>query len=116
MVIIGILTAGAVVGYGKIMSKTRAQEAKEQLAYLHTLQYTYFLEHAKYAESLKEAGFEQQKLSTEGGSANYRIEMMQSSATGFMAQATAIVDFDQDGNINVWQINQDKQLEEITED
>lgn len=116
LVIIGILTAGAVVGYGSIMSKTRSQEAKQQLNHLYTLQYTYFLEHAKYGETLKDIGFEQAKLTTDGGNANYRIEISESSPTGYVATATATVDFDQDGEINVWQIDQDKAIKEISED
>ncbi|MBL4653536.1 MAG: type II secretion system protein [Flavobacteriales bacterium] len=116
LVIIGILTAGAVVGYGSMMAKARSQEAKTQLEHLHTLQYTYFLEHAKYAETLKDLGFEQQKLTTDNGSANYLIEIAAASSAGFQAKATAVVDFDQDGQINVWQIDQDKKFLEIAED
>lgn len=32
------------------------------------------------------------------------------------AIATAVVDFDGDGIYNVWEINQDKELKEITKD
>jgi type IV pilus assembly protein PilE len=48
--------------------------------------------------------------------ANYRIEITDASSSGFTAKATAVVDFNGNGTFNVWQINQDKTLKEITPD
>lgn len=53
---------------------------------------------------------------TEGGNANYRIEIVRPDERGFRATATAVVDFDGDGVYNVWEIDQDKELKEITKD
>ena len=35
---------------------------------------------------------------------------------GFVGKATAVVDFDGDGQFNVWEIDQDKSLREVTKD
>ena len=72
--------------------------------------------YSKYSTSLDEIGFEQERLSTEGGQANYRIEIIEASSNSFVANAIAVNDFDGDGEINVWEINQDKVLKEITKD
>ena len=56
------------------------------------------------------------KLTTDGGNANYRFEIKSATTNQFEIEATAVVDFDGDGNINLWRINQDKKLEEVTKD
>ena len=52
----------------------------------------------------------------EGGNAKYRIDTTGVCATGFTARARAVVDFDQDGNFNEWEISEDGALREITKD
>lgn len=39
---------------------------------------------------------------TDGGNANYRIEVVEAGENGFKAQAVSVVDFDKDGVFNVW--------------
>lgn len=99
-----------------LISKAKSTEAQQQLVFLHTLEKTHFYMHSRYSASLEELGFEQQKLVTDGGSANYRIEVTEASEKGFKAKATAVVDFDGDGTYNVWEIDQDKNLKEVTKD
>ena len=53
---------------------------------------------------------------TEGGHANYRIEIVEASEGGFRATATSVVDFDGDGEYSVWEIDQDKNLKETVKD
>ncbi|WP_297410949.1 type II secretion system protein [uncultured Alistipes sp.] len=116
LVIIGILVLIALPNLMPLISRAKSTEAQQQLTYLHTLQRSHFYTRSRYSMSLDELGFEQSKLSTEGGQANYRIEIVEASEHGYRATATAVVDFDGDGIYNVWEIDQDKGLRETVED
>ena len=116
LVIIGILVLIALPNLMPLISKAKSTEAQQQLVFLHTLQKSNFYTHSRYSTSLDDLGFEQSKLVTEGGNANYKIEIVEANEKGFSARATAVVDFDGDGEFNVWEINQDKELKEITKD
>ena len=112
LVIIGILVLIAL----PLISKAKSTEAQQQLVFLHTLQKSHFYTNSRYSTSLSDLDFEQAKLVTDGGNANYKIEIIEANEKGFRARATAVVDFDGDGEYNVWEINQDKELKEITKD
>lgn len=116
LVIIGILVLLALPRLMPLIARTKSTEAQLQLGHLHTLEKSYFYLKSRYSNSLDEIGFEQEKLVTENGPANYRIEIVEATATTFRARATAVVDFDGDGSFNVWEIDQDKNLIEITKD
>ncbi len=116
LVIIGILVLIALPSLMPLISKTRSVEAKQALKHLQTLQKTYFYEHARYADNIGVTGFEQEKPVADGGNANYLVEIIAASPTSFTARATATVDFDGDGALNVWEIDQDGNLVEITQD
>ena len=116
LVIIGILVLIALPNLMPLISKAKSTEAQQQLVFLHSLQKSNFYTYSKYSESLEDLGFEQQKLVTDGGQTNYKIEIVEATATTFKATATAVVDFDGDGEFNVWEINQDKELKETTKD
>lgn len=116
LVIIGILVLIALPNLMPLISRAKATEAQQQLTFLHTLQKSNFYTYSRYSASLGELGFEQQKLVTEGGQANYLIEIVEATEHGFRATATAVVDFDGDGTYNVWEINQDKELKETVKD
>ena len=98
LVIIGILVLIALPNLMPLISRAKATEAQQQLTYLHTL------------------GFEQSTLVTDGGQANYLVEIVEATEHGFRATATAVVDFDGDGVYNVWEIDQDKNLRETVKD
>ena len=118
LVIIGILILMAFPVLMPLISRTRSVEAKQALKHLHALQKTYFYEHARYSASLEDIGFEQEKLTTEGedGKANYKIEIVESSHNTFLSRGTAVVDFDGDGQFNVWEISEKGDLEEVIKD
>jgi len=116
LVIIGILILIALPNLMPLISRAKATEAKMQLTHLQNLEKNYFYMYSKYSTDFNELGFEQEKLVPEGGNANYKIEILEASMTQFKARATAIADFDGDGAFNVWEIDQDKKLVEVTKD
>jgi type IV pilus assembly protein PilE len=116
LVIIGILVLLALPNLMPLISRAKSTEAQLQLEHVHTLEKSYFYLHSKYCPDLKEVGFEQEKLVKDGGNANYSVEVVSASNNAFIAKATATTDFDGDGNFNVWQVDQEKSLKEITPD
>jgi len=118
LVIIGILVLLALPNLMPLITRAKSTEAKMQLQHVQTLQKNYFYERSRYSTDLEEIGFVQEKLTSEGndGKANYRVEIVQADNKGFLARATAVVDFDGDGTFNVWEIDQDKNLKEVTAD
>ena len=99
-----------------LISRAKATEAQQQLTFLHPLEKSYFYTYSRYSDDLEELGFEQAALVTDGGNANYRIEVVEAGENGFKAQAVSVVDFDKDGVFNVWEIDQDKNLKETVKD
>ncbi len=116
LVIIGILVLLALPKLMPLISKAKSTEAQLQLNHAYTLEKNYFYAKSKYADNLDDISFEQEKSTTQGGNANYKIEIIQVSSSGFKIRATAVVDFDGDGQFNVWEIDQDKNLVEVTKD
>lgn len=116
LVIIGILVLIALPNLMPLISRAKSTEAQQQLTFLHTLEKNHFYTYSRYSSSLSEIGFEQSRLVTDGGNANYRIEIVEADEKGFRATATAVTDFDSDGEYNVWEIDQEKQLKEVVKD
>jgi len=116
LVIIGILVLLALPNLMPLITRAKSTEAKVQLEHVYTLEKNHFFERSKYSTDLTDVGFEQEKLSTDGGQANYRIEVIDVSTTTFLARATAVVDFNGNGTFNVWEIDQDKNLKEVVKD
>ena len=116
LVIIGILVLVALPNLMPLISRAKTIEAQQQLAYLHSLEKSYFYTYSKYSSSLDEIGFEQSVLVSDGGQANYIIEIVEATEHGFRATATSVTDFDGDGIFNVWEIDENKSLKEIVKD
>lgn len=116
LVIIGILILIALPNLMPLISKAKSTEAQLQLGHVYTLEKSYFYMHSKYSNDLREISFEQENLSTDNGAANYKIQVTEADNNSFKATATAVVDFDGDGEYNVWEINQEKQLKETIQD
>jgi type IV pilus assembly protein PilE len=106
LVIIGILVLLALPKLLPIVTKAKTTEAKLMLKQVYTLEQSYKYERDRYSIQLAEIGFEQEKLVSQGGQARYRIEILNADERGFQAQATSVVDFDNDGTFNVWMVDQ----------
>lgn len=87
-------------------------EAKYQLSYVCNLQENYFEEKGTYARTLDDLGFFQ----AEDSKADFWIEMTDADSSNFLARAYAMLDFDNDGALNVWEIQKECQPREIVED
>jgi type IV pilus assembly protein PilE len=116
LVIIGILVLLALPNLMPLISKAKSTEAQLQLEHVQTLEKTYFYLHSKYSTNLSEINYEPAKLVTQGGNGNYLIEVISASNNAFKARATAVTDFDGDGVFNIWEVDQDKNIKEVTPD
>jgi len=116
LIIIGILILLALPNLMPLITRAKTMEAKIQLQHVFTLEKNYYFENSTYSQDLAAISFEQQSLVTQGGQANYKIEIAEASGTSFRVRAVAVVDFDGDGNYNVWEIDQAKRLKEVTPD
>lgn len=116
MAIIGILIMLVLPNQASVVAKAKAIEAQSSLNHVYALQKAYFIQYSKYSSSLEEIGFEEMALTTENGSSNYKISIVESSGNTFKAKATSVVDFDGDGTMNEWEIDQNKNLKEIVRD
>jgi type IV pilus assembly protein PilE len=114
--IMGILILLALPSFMPLISKTKQIEAKLQLKHVLQLEKSYYFMNSKYSGSFNEIGYEPSKMVSEGGNANYKIEISDASNKGFVAIATSVTDFDNDGVFNVWQMDQNEQLKETIPD
>lgn len=116
LIIIGILILIALPNFLPKITEAKAQEAKLQLNHAYTLQKMFFYANNKYSDNLEEIDFEEVKLITEGGKANYKISISEINESGFIITAKSVVDFDNDGIYNTWQIDEKQSLVEIIKD
>ncbi|MFA8344330.1 MAG: type IV pilin protein [Rhodothermaceae bacterium] len=116
LVIIGILVLLALPRLMPIVNKAKATEAKLNLKQVYMLQKAYKFERDTYSDNLARIGFEQEKLVTDGGTARYKITIRESSVKNFIAEAKAVVDFDDDGTFNTWVVGEDGIITEETPD
>lgn len=114
LIIIGILVAMAMPKFGSVISRTKTTEAKLMLNQIHLLQEAFRDEFDRYSMNFGEIGYAPDKLVTDGGSARYGIEIVSATDTSFIARATAVVDIHKNGIMDVWQIDQHKQLRQIS--
>ncbi|MFT5819682.1 MAG: type IV pilus assembly protein PilE [Crocinitomix sp.] len=114
--IIAILYMLVMPSQAGVVAQAKSLEAKSNLNQVYALEKNYFFMYSKYSTNLTEINFEQNRLVTENGQSNYRIQIIEASNSSFIAQAESVTDFDADGTFNVWTINQDKELVETVKD
>jgi type IV pilus assembly protein PilE len=112
IVIIGVLASLALPKFLSVITKAKSTEAKLMLKQVYDLEKSHYLEKDVYSSELQAIGFDAETLVTDGGQARYKLQIEEASADGFKAVAVAVVDFDRDGVMNVWSINQDGVLQE----
>lgn len=112
IVIIGVLASLALPKFLSVITKAKSTEAKLMLKQVYDLEKSHYLEKDVYSSELQAIGFDAETLVTDGGQARYKLQIEEASADGFKAVAVAVVDFDRDGVMNVWSINQDGVLKE----
>ena len=116
LVIIGILVLIAMPRLTPIVTKAKTTEAKLNLKQVFMLEKAFKYEYDRFSTNLVEIGFEQEKLITEGGTARYRIEIKKVDETSFKAVATAVVDYNNNGVFNVWEVNESGSIKEVVPD
>lgn len=116
LVIIGILILIAMPNFAGVINNAKSIEAQNNLKAIESFQSSYRFMRSTYAKDLDKIDFIPPKTTTQGGNAYYTYEIINASKTTFTARATAVEDWDGDGIKNVWEINQDKELVEVTED
>jgi len=116
LVIIGILILLALPNLTGLFGQAYSLEAKKQLKYIHTLQVAFYQQNFRYTNNLNELRFQQPTLKAEGGDGLYIYEVIDAGKENFRARATASEDFDQDGQMNTWEIDKTGKLTETVLD
>ena len=101
VVIIGILAALAYPNLEKYLKRARQTEAKTNLSEIYTAQKIYFTLHQSYADDIKKIDL----CLVQGDPYTFTME---ASTNIFKAQAEG--NFDDDDALDIWTIDQDKNL------
>jgi len=116
LAIIGILLLLALPNLMPLISKAKSVEAQVQLKALYNAQTTHRYMHSKFTPIMAELDFEPPRTVKENGTANYVYEIISADNASFRARAEAITDFDGDGILNVWEIDENGNPKQITKD
>ena len=106
LAIIGILLLLALPNLMPLISKAKSIEAQTQLKALYNAETTYRYMYSRYSPDIEELDFVAPKTVKENGTANYRYEILNADDATFKARAEAVTDFDGDGILNVWEIDE----------
>ncbi|MEM8929511.1 MAG: type IV pilin-like G/H family protein [Bacteroidota bacterium] len=116
LAIIGILLLLALPNLMPLISKAKSIEAQTQLKALYNSQTTYRYMYSKFTQDMNELDFVAPKTVKENGTANYRYEIITASDVSFKAKAEAVTDFDGDGVLNVWEIDESGNPKQLIKD
>ncbi|MDT7831236.1 type IV pilin protein [Flavobacteriaceae bacterium S356] len=116
LVIIGILILIAMPNFAGVINNAKSTEAKTNLKTIESFQSSHRFMHNSYSRELDKISFIPPKTPEQGGNAYYTYEILNATKTAFVARATAVDDWNGNGIKNVWEINQDGQLVEVTKD
>jgi len=116
LAIIGILMLIALPNLMPYINKAKAVEAQTQLKAIHSMQTQYRYLYSRYSNDFNEIDFEVPLTTTKGGTARYSYQITTADGGTFKARAEAIEDFDGDGIMNVWEIDEKGNPKEIVKD
>ena len=110
--VMGILAATAIPKYQKILTRVKGSEAKGMLKAALVMEKAYFNHYGRFSDSLDEIGFVQEALVTDDppGRARYRVAIAAANDEVLLVTATPVVDFDRDGQVNIWAIDESATL------
>lgn len=106
LAIIGILLLLALPNLMPLISKAKSIEAQTQLKAIYNAQTTHRYMHSTFSQDFNEIDFIAPATVKENGTANYQYEIISADNASFKARAEAITDFDGDGILNVWEIDE----------
>ena len=108
VVIIGILVALAYPNLDKYLKRARQTEAKTNLSAIYTAHKIYYTIHQEYADQITQLDI------TLDEDAIYVYTFEELSKTAFKAKASANID--DDDVLDIWTIDQDKNLDHVNDD
>lgn len=116
LAIIGILLLLALPNLMPLISKAKSIEAQTQLKAIYNSQTTHRYMYSKFTPDIGELDFVAPRTVKENGTANYRYEILLANDATFKARAEAVTDFDGDGILNVWEIDENGNPKQIIKD
>jgi len=116
LAIIGILLLLALPNLMPLISKAKSVEAQVQLKALYNAQTTYRYLNSKFTTDINELDFEPPQTVKENGTANYVYQIVSADNATFKARAEAITDFDGDGVLNVWEVDERGNPKQVVKD
>ena len=116
LAIIGILLLLALPNLMPLIGKAKSIEAQTQLKALYNAQTTYRYMHSTFSVDINALDFEPPKTVKENGTANYIYQILQADNSTFKARAEAVTDFDGDGILNVWEIDENGNPKQTVKD
>ena len=116
LAIIGILLLLALPNLMPLITKAKSIEAQTQLKAIYNAETTHRYMYSKYSADFNELDFIAPKTVKENGTANYRYEIVNADDVSFKARAEAVTDFDGDGILNVWEIDEQGNPKQIIKD
>ncbi len=116
LAIIGILLLLALPNLMPLITKAKSIEAQTQLKAIYNAETTYRYMYSKFSTDFGEIDFEPPKTVKDNGTANYRYEILSADNASFKARAEAVMDFDGDGILNVWEVDESGNPKQIIKD
>lgn len=111
-----VLLSSGVLWIRHARLEKRDSEARKSLTEVYELETAYKAMFGHYTDNLYALVFIQDTLVTEGGKANYLVSLLEVTDTTFTAAAISVVDFDGDGQLSQWIVDETGTIKEIVED